>query len=321
MGERMRRSQAGFRSFFRARAVLPAALVGLCWLPACNRAAEPAEPAGTKPRIVVTHSILADITANIAGDRWEIVSLVGPDGDAHTYEPTPADLRSMGGAKLVVETGFGFEPWLDKLYQSSGSKAGRVVASQGIKPRTLIEEGRQEIDPHCWQDVRGAMQIARNIADALAKADPQGAATYQSNLQGYLAKLEELDGYIVQRVESLPGDRRILLTSHDSLGYFAARYGFKQLGSALASLTTEAGDPSALKIKTVIEEIRRSKVPAIFTENMHSPKLMEQIGKEAGIRVDTTLYTDALGAKGSPGETYFKMMRYNVDRIVGLLKP
>lgn len=282
---------------------------------------QPRPKESSRLRVVVTHSILSEIVVNVGDDRLDVVTLVGPNSDVHTYEPTPADAKAVAGAAVIVENGLAFEPWIDKLYQSSGSKAMRVVASQGFKPRTLVEEGREEVDPHCWQDVKGAMQMTRNVADGLAKTDPAGTQTYRSNAQAYLARLEDLDRYIVEKVQTLPPDRRILLTSHDSLGYFANRYGFKVLGSALASLTTEMGDPSAQKIAVVIDEIRQSKVPTIFMENMHNPKVLEQIGKEAGVRVDTSLYTDALGPKGSPGESYLKMMRFNVDTIVGSLKP
>jgi len=304
------------------RLIAIAAVWGLMTLctTSCKRA-EPVPKGNGRLQVVVTHSILSDIVGNVGDDRLEVVTLVGPNGYVHTYEPTPADTRAVSSASVIMENGLAFEPWIDKLYKSSGSKAVRVVASQGFRPRTLMEGGREETDPHCWQDVHGAMQMTHNVADALAKADPAGASAYRANAQAYLTKLDVLDRYIVQKVQTLPPDRRILVTSHDSLGYFAERYGFKVLGSALGSLTTEGGDPSAQKIAAVVEEVRQSKVPTIFTENMQSPKLMEQIGKEAGVRVDTSLYTDALGPRGNPGETYLGMMRYNVDTIVSLLKP
>ena len=301
-------------------AMVPAILILATGLASCGRQQPPMPPDGRVP-VVATFSILGDIAANVGGDRIALTTLVGPNGDAHAYEPTPGDAQILAGAAVVFENGLGFETWLDKLCQASQTTARRVIVTQGITPRTLIEGGRQETDPHCWHDVRNTIEMTREVADALAQADPAGAATYQANARTYLANLDELDRYIAAQVRTLPPERRVLLTSHDSLGYFARRYGFRVLGASLTSVSTEAGDPSARKIAAVIQEIRQAGVPAIFTENMENPKLMEQIAAEAGVRVDTSLYTDALGAKGSPGETYLKMMRANVDTLVGLLKP
>jgi zinc/manganese transport system substrate-binding protein len=273
-------------------------------------------------RVVATHSILGDIVAHVGGDRVRITTLVGPDGDAHTFEPKPSDAAALCDAALVFENGLGLEAhWLDKLYKASGTKAARVVASRGIAARTLEEDGRQETDPHCWHDVRNVILMAGNVREALAAADPSGAAAYEANAQRYLASLEELDRSLVSAVQALPPGRRILMTSHDSLGYFAGRYGFKILSSPLGSASTEASDPSAAKIAQAISEIRGAGVPAVFIENMHNPKVMQQIARDAGVKVVTELYTDALGPQGSPGETYLKMMRFNVDAIVGALKP
>jgi zinc/manganese transport system substrate-binding protein len=286
----------------------------------CERS-QPA-PAGHGPlRLVVTHSILGDLVARVSADRAALTVFVGPDGDAHTYEPTPADARALADADLLIENGLGFEPWIDKLYNASGSHARRIVASAGLQPRTLTEDGRTETDPHCWQDVRRAIRMVQNIADALANADPPGAAAYRANAAAYIAQLQELDDYIVHQTQSLPPERRVLVTSHDALGYFAERYGFKIVGSALASVTTEAADPSAQQMAAVIREVEAAHVPAVFTENMQNPHLMQQIASEAHVHICTSLYTDALGPPGSPGATYAGMMRHNIDAIVESLRP
>ncbi len=288
------------------------------------------------PTAVVTHSILADVVAKVAGSRVQLRVLVGPGGDAHTYEPTPGDAKALAEAALLFENGLGFETWLDKLYQSSGTHAQRVCASTGVKPRHANESEspessakdsdhhhhhHEDVDPHCWQDVHNVMIMTRNIAQALASYDPAGAAQYQANAQKYLRELEELDAWIVQQVAQVPVARRLLVTTHDSLGYFAQRYDFKVAATVLGSLTTEAADPSARQVAKVVQEIRRSGVPAVFTENMHNPQLMEQIAREAKVRFVTTLYTDALGEPDSPGASYVGMMRANVTAIVKALSP
>jgi zinc/manganese transport system substrate-binding protein len=261
------------------------------------------------------------MVSQVGGDRLTLTVLVGPNGDAHTYEPTPADARALARAGLLIENGLGFEPWLDKLYQASGSRAVREVAGVGVTPRTLSENGHVETDPHCWQNPRYAILMTRNIAAALVQADPAGTGFYRDRAAAYIAQLQELDDYIARQVATLPPQRRVLVTSHDALGYFADRYGFKVIGSALASVTTEAADPSARQMAAVIQEVRAAGVPAVFTENMENPKLLQQIAVEAHVRVDTSLYTDALGAAGSAGASYLGMMRHNIDTIVGALRP
>ncbi|MCC7147175.1 MAG: zinc ABC transporter substrate-binding protein [Phycisphaeraceae bacterium] len=305
-----------------ATLITPASSLLLCLLtlaiPACEKAPPPSSSA--QLRVVVTHSILSDVVANVGQDHLHLTTFVGPNGDAHTYEPTPRDLIALADAAVLIENGLQFEPWVDKLYESSGSKAVRVVASQGIQPRTLNEDGHEETDPHCWQSVPNVIAMTQTIAAALAAADPAHAESYRANAQAYQTQLQELDRYIQEKVSTLPAESRVIVTSHDSLGYFAQRYGFTVLGTPLASLTTEAGDPSAQKIAAVVQEIRHAQVPAVFIENMQNPKLMAQIAAEAGVRFDSTLYTDSLDQPGSPGETYLKMMHYNADTIVESLK-
>lgn len=298
--------------------------------------AEAPKAAGKTP-VIATFSILGEAVAKVGGDRVAVTTLVGPGGDAHTYEPAPADAKSLVAAALIVENGLNFEPWLNKLYRASGSKVPRVVASTGIKPRAAADDddhhqagqakGHEhghdhgDFDPHVWQNPQHMSLMVQNLEQALCRIDPAGAAVYRANAAAYRAELAELDRYLAAQTAKLPPARRILVTSHDALGYFAERYGFASPASALSSVTTEAADPSAQQVATVVAEIRKTKVPAIFTENMANPRLMAQIAKEAKVRVDTTLFTDALGPAGSPGDTYVKMMRYNIDTIVKALQP
>jgi len=160
----------------------------------------------------------------------------------------------------------------------------------------------------------------KHIRAALAGADAANAAVYQANAEAYIAQLTELDGYIRAQIDTVPPERRKLVTNHDALGYFAKAYGFTLLGDALGSVSTEAAEPSAAQIAAVSDSIRREGVPAVFTENIEGSRVIEQIAKEAGVKVAAPLYTDALGPAGSDGATYLQMMRYNVDVIVSALR-
>lgn len=289
--------------------------------------AQAAEPS-RKLRAVATFSVVADIVKSVAGDRLELVTLVGADADAHTYEPSPADARAIAQADLLFENGLGFESWIDKLYSASKSRALRVPIMKPAKVRMLADDDHDhhghdhdhgEVDPHAWQDVRNVITAARLVAGVLAKSDPAGADGYRADADAYVKALEELDANIIKLVQSLPKERRRLVTSHDSLGYFADRYGFMVVGSALHSVTTESSEPSAKVLAQVIRQVRAAKTPAVFVENMANPKVIEQIAREAKVEVVGSLYTDALGKPGSRGPTYVKMMQANVEAIVAAL--
>lgn len=286
-------------------------------------------------RIVTTFSVLGDLVANVAGDAVEHTVLVGPDADAHNYEPSPADVVILGDAQLIFENGLEFETWLSSLVASSGSDATRIVVSDGVEALPASEgeheaeeteehEGEDEVehgefDPHIWHDVQNAIFITETVRAALAEADPANAETYRANAEAYTAELEDLDAYIEAQVATLPEDRRKLVTSHDTFGYFAERYGFEVIGTVIPSVSTEAADPAAGELATLVNEIQAAGVPVIFAENVTNPSLLEQVASSAGVAVAPPLYTDALGSPGSAGDTYLGMMRYNVDTIVQAL--
>jgi len=283
-----------------------------------------------KIRAVATYSILGDLVKNVAGDAAEVVTLVGPDGDAHTFDPSPQDAMTVADAAVIFENGAGFETWLDKLHSSSGSKAVRVVVTKGLefregechhKPGEISEPHTHEDDPHVWHDVKNVIHMVGVIRDRLCELDPPHAERYRANAAAYLAKLEALHTWVQKTVETLPPDRRNLVTNHDTFGYFASRYGFKIVGTALQSFSTEASDPSAAEFAKLVESVKAAKVPAIFAENVHNPKLMERLATEANVKLAPPLFTDALGKPGTSGDTYEKMMRHNVTTIVAALKP
>lgn len=271
-------------------------------------------PASNRLKVVATFSVLGDLVQNIGGDKVDVYTLVGPGLDTHTFEPSPADSRTLTDAAIVVENGLGFETWLDDLYTASGSSARRVVASQGIEPRTAEDEGG-DYDPHIWHSAANAIQMTKNIRDALITADPANQSTYEANAEAYLKQLEDLDSWIFDEVAKLPESRRKLVTTHDTFGYFADRYGFQIIGTVLPT-TTEGASPSAQEIATLVNNLKASGVPAVFAENVSSKALLRQIADEAGLTIVASLYTDALGPAGSDGDTYLSMMRFNATTIV-----
>jgi zinc/manganese transport system substrate-binding protein len=300
----------------------------------CSRNRDVAVPRSGKVKTVATFSVVGDLVHNVAGDQVDLVTLVGPDADAHTFEPAPADGVAVANADVLFENGAGIESWLDRLYSSSRSKARRVVLSLGLKLMKAEEDehkpdtkaatkesgAHEELDPHVWHDVRNVMHMVEVARDQLAEIDPAHAAQYKANATTYLKQLNDLDAWVVQTVATLPESERKLVTSHDTFGYFARRYSFTVLGSGLESVSTEASDPSAADFAKLVDAIKAAKVPAIFAENVQNPKLMKRLAKEAGVRLAPPLYTDALGKPGSTGDTYLKMMRYNVTTIVDQLK-
>jgi zinc/manganese transport system substrate-binding protein len=313
------------RGRWLAHVMIALVLIGsLAQAPAAAQTPARGEPLS----VVATFSILGDVVHHVGGDAVQVTTLIGPGVDAHTYDPAPADLVALSEADVIVENGLGFEPWLDGFFASAQPAGTRVVASDGITPREAGETGHDagaesgdhgSFDPHVWHDVANAIVMTENVRDALVATDPANAAYYEANAASYVAELEALDAEIREQVATLPGERRKLVTSHDTFGYFADAYGFEVVGTALGSLSTEAADPAARDVAALIAEIEAAGVPAIFAENIANPDLMAAIAAEAGVTLAPPLYTDALGPAGSPGDSYVGMMRSNVDTIVTAL--
>jgi zinc/manganese transport system substrate-binding protein len=278
-------------------------------------------------KAVVTYSILGDIVKNVAGDKVDLTVLVGPNGDVHTFEPTPKESISLARADIIFENGLYLEHWLDSLYEASGSKAKRILSTDGIDPisilthkEIIINENPKDVDPHVWHDVSNVMIMTERVRDGLISVDPANTNFYKENTEKYLAELAKLDHWIIDTLKDIPDEKRKFVTSHNTLGYFAKRYGFQIIGTALPSATTEAEDSSAADMAKLVDLIKSSGVKVLFTENTHNPKLVEALSKEAKAMVAPVLYTDALGAPGSPGESYIKMMQYNVKIFADYLK-
>lgn len=270
-------------------------------------------PAHAEPvKVVATFSILGDLVRNVGGDNVAVTTLVGPDSDAHVYSPTPADSRKIADAKLIVVNGLGFEGWLPRLVQSSGSKARIVTASNGISTRRLGSAA----DPHAWQSVNNAKIYVANIGAALAAADPAAAEQFAKNTRAYVAKLDALDREVRDAVARLPPDRRKVISTHNAFGYFAAAYGIEFI--APLGVSTES-EPSARDIAGIITQIKRSKIPAVFLENVSDPRLMQRISAETGARVGGTLYSDGLTGEKGDAPTYIDMVRHNIKALTRAL--
>lgn len=271
--------------------------------------------AADKIPVMASFSILGDLVRVVGGDLVAVTTLVGPDKDAHTFEPKPGDARNLLKSSLLVTNGLGFEPWAQKLARSAGYRGQTVVATQGVRARTLpLEKGQKhaETDPHAWQDPGNVVIYVRNIATALSKLDPAGATTYQRNSEAYVTELQALDAWATAQFAAIPADKRKVITSHDAFGYFAAHYGIRFL--APQGVSTDA-EPSAQEVAQLIQQIRRDKIRAVFVENMSSPKLLAQLARDAGVTAGASLYADALSGPDQPGSTYLKMMRHNVTQL------
>jgi zinc/manganese transport system substrate-binding protein/manganese/iron transport system substrate-binding protein len=266
-------------------------------------------------RVVATTTQVADLAANVGGDRVQVTSLLKPGIDAHDYEPSPADIDAIAHADLVLENGVGLEAWLHDTIANSGFDGPVVDTSQGVRLRMVGGAA----DPHIWQDPGNAERMAANIERGLAAAEPAAAPTFRANLAGYTRQLRALDAEVQRQVDSLAN--RKVVTDHDAFGYYLDRYGLELVGTVIPSFDSSA-ELSGRDIRDLVARIKATKVKAIFTETTLPARAAETIGREAGVRVvsgDDALYGDSLGPPGSDGDTYLKMVRHNTATIVSNL--
>jgi zinc/manganese transport system substrate-binding protein len=295
-------------------------------LPGTGFATSPAPLTPPLP-VVASFSILGDLAKVVGGERVRVTTLVGPDEDAHAFEPRPADAKAIAQTRLLLINGLGFELWAQKLAQSAGYKGHIVVASEGVKANALAEEtthssqgsshSASQIDPHAWQNPANVVLYVRNIAAGLAKADPAGAPIYQANAAAYVKELQALDAWASTQFAAIPAAKRKVITSHDAFGYFAAHYQIEFL--APQGVSSDA-QPSARQVALLIRQIQREKIRAVFLENMSDPKLLIQLSKDAGVKPGAALYSDALSRPDKPGATYLQMMRHNVTQLAAGMK-
>ncbi len=263
-------------------------------------------------QIVASFSILGDMVEQVVGDHASVTTIVGPDADAHVYQPSVADARAVTEADVIFVNGLGFETWSDTLIAESGTKAVVHVATEGITP--IEVDG--ETDPHAWNSLTNGMIYVQNIADAMAEVIPEHADAFAANAEAYIAELKALDTETRAKLAELPANRRTVVTAHDAFGYLANAYGLTFL--APVGIDTEA-EPSARDLAALIEQLKAEGAAALFVENITSPALVQQISDETGIAIGGRLYSDALSERGGPATSYLAMFQYNLGALLDAL--
>lgn len=266
--------------------------------------------------VVASFSILGDMVENIGGKHVAVTVLVGPDADAHVYEPTPDDVRSIRNCSLLVVNGLEFEGWMDRLVEASGYKGPVVVATKGIAPYRPGGGQSAAVDPHAWQSLKNAEKYVRNIEKALSGTAPERAGHFREALGTYVTALGSLDSLVRMELSAIPVNRRKVITSHDAFGYFARDYGVEFL--APQGWSTE-DQPTAAKVARLIVQARKSRIRALFVENISDPRLLEQVARETGASLGGKLFSDALSGPGGPADTYLKMFRHNTSLLKAAL--
>lgn len=270
----------------------------------------------TQPLVVASFTILQDMVARLGGNAFRTASLVPRNGDPHAFEPRPGDLTALRGAAVMVEDGLGLEGWLTRMVQASGFKGVRIVASAGIKPRGLQEDGATVSDPHIWQDPVLGQRMAQTIAAGLAKADSARAERITEAVSGYTAELKQVTDEITQAIAAVPKNRRKVLTTHDAFAYYGARFGIQFI--AIEGISTEA-EPSPRSLARVAAQAKKDGIGTVFLENMTDPRLAEALAREAHLTVGPKLYSDSLSELGGLAPTYVDLLRYNTKQIAGAM--
>ncbi|MGM4908619.1 metal ABC transporter solute-binding protein, Zn/Mn family [Rhizobium sp. 768_B6_N1_8] len=288
-----------------SRLLLSAALPVLMTLSAVPASAETL-------KVVASFTVLADVVRQVGGDHVKVTSLVGPNGDPHEFEPSPADAKALNAAKVTFVSGEGLEGWMDRLITASGYKGNPVTVSEGINTRTMEEDGKTVTDPHVWNSPVNVKVWVANIEKALSAADPADADAFKANAEKYTKTLDELDAYAHSKFDKIANDRRNVLTSHDAFGYFGREYNVSFL--APLGLSTES-EASAADVAKLIEQIKQEHVKTYFFENSNDPRLVKQVATATGAEPGGELYVESLSDSKGPAPTYERMFRYNVDQL------
>jgi ABC-type Zn uptake system ZnuABC Zn-binding protein ZnuA len=275
-------------------------ILAALFLAACGSVSK---SSGGALRVLASTTFLADITQNIAGDRVAVESLLPIGSDPHSYQAAPVDVAKIAESNLLI--------------LNAGGERLIVEATAGLSPR--VDAGSEHgVDPHMWLDPNLVVTYVENIRDGLIKVDAKGAETYKTNADAYIVQLKDLDTWIVEQVNTIPVERRLLVTNHEALGYFAERYGFEVTGSVIPSFSSNAA-PSAREMASLIDVIKKISAPAIFLDIADNNTLAQQIADETSVKIIDDLHLESL-TSGPPADTYIDMMKYNVSRIVEALK-
>jgi ABC-type Zn uptake system ZnuABC Zn-binding protein ZnuA len=289
-----------------------------------------ANPSGIK--VLAAESFLADIAQNVAGERTSVVTLMPLGLDPHAFEPVPQDVSKIANSNIIIINGGGIESWLQKIIKNAGGTHQVIEASAGLTSREAREgeevEGEavhaaehagEQGDPHYWMDPISVIHYVENIRDGLINADPAGKDIYTKNADSYIIKLKALDADLREMANTIPTEKRLIVTNHESFGYFADRYGFKIIGTIVPSVSTGA-TPSAQQLARLEDHIKSTGASAIFLETGTNPQLADQIARETGVKVITDLYTHSITPPDGKAPTYIDMMKYNMNTVVENLK-
>ena len=293
--------------------IILTALVSL-FLTGCGSA-----PKGSDGRLkaLTSTTFLADITRNIAGDRISVDSLLPVGADPHAYQAAPSDVAKIAESNLLILNGLEYEHFIEPLLENAGGERLMIEATAGLSPRK--DAGSEHgVDPHMWLDPNLVVTYVENIRDGLIQIDVEGTQIYKANADAYIVQLKDLDRWIVEQVNTIPVERRLLVTNHEAVGYFAERYGFEVVGAVIPSMSTDAGT-SAKGLAALIEQVKAAGAPAIFLGEVENPDLANQIAEEINVKVVDNLYLESL-TDGTPAATYIDMMKHNVNQIVEALK-
>jgi len=269
-----------------------------------------------RPLVVATTTIIADIAGELAGDRVEVYCIMPIGGDPHIYQPVPGDARMIARSDLVLLNGLQLEGWLTELARHAGGTRPAIEVTEGITPLE-DEERHGEPDPHAWFDVRNMHYYVDNIVRGLIMVDPEGEEEFRARAEEYKQQLDELDAWVREQIETLPEERRILITSHDAFRYFGEAYDVRVM--ALQGISTEA-QPQTKDVIKLVQTVRQYNIPAVFIETSVNPKMLEQIARDAGTRIGGELFSDSIGHPEHEGGTYLGMVRYNVRTFVQAMK-
>ena len=270
---------------------------------------------GDKPQVVSTSTIIADLTEKVGGDEIEHQGILEPGADPHVYEPTPKDSVALEKADLILYNGFNLEPGIIKMINSTGVNAKKYAVGEVVKPLDFEYKGQQEADPHVWGDAQNAIAMTKAIRDRLIELSPEDRAKFTANAEELITELQQVDRWITEQIKTIPPAKRRLVTTHDAFQYYTRAYGLKMAGTLIGISTEE--QPSAQTVKNLANEIRKMQIPAIFAETTINPQLIATVAEEAGVRLaPQELYSDSIGAKGSEGDSYVKMLVANTKSIV-----
>jgi ABC-type Zn uptake system ZnuABC Zn-binding protein ZnuA len=288
------------------------------FLTACSPAPQSPDDA---VRVLTSTTFLADIAQNVAGDRLKVESLLPFGADPHAYQAAPSDVARIADSDLLILNGLEYEHFIESLLENAGGERIVVEATTDLEPHQMeSSEGDEHMlgDPHMWLDPNLVITYVKNIRNGLMDVDPEGLEVYAANADAYIEELKQLDTFIREQVETIPVERRLLVTNHEAMGYFAEQYGFTLIGAVIPSLSSDAGT-SAQEMAALVDVIKSSKAPAIFLGELENPDLADQIAEETSVKVVHDLYLESL-TEGSPAGTYIDMMKHNVTQMVNALK-